>query len=463
MRAQRQARESYQRLRELIKNMTALDQFVWLSTLLLLMPIEEDYTRSSLLATDGRTIFYNPDLVAQQGNPDVLRTELGGLAFGCALKHHTRRGDRDPWKWQWASWQTRLPMMRDAGLPVESGGLELSAEQAYERAPDPPDTEVVSGEDWQDRAGPGEGEGEDQSDAQQPDDNGEDEPPESTSCNGHGEIMDSPATRQQDEIGDADDAQEDRQDDTEGGAGSDDDAQDVSIPQPESPASPSPPSDPVQEEEQRWDEALQHARQASKLRGTVPRQVQEMIEGMHRSELDPYELLRRFMTAQAQTDYSWSRPNRRFIDDDIYLPSLTGETMGPMLFVVDTSDSMSNEELLACWNVVRSCAEDLQPESVTVVECSAEIGKVRTWHPSDLPARLEITVRGGTNFIPAFEWVEQNMVTAPSCLICLTDTMGEWPDYPPPYPVMCLATSRLALNSWYRPPFWCETIDLIAK
>ena len=57
----------------------------------------------------------------------------------------------------------------------------------------------------------------------------------------------------------------------------------------------------------------------------APGAVEETIRQAHRSILDWRSLLRRYMTDAARRDYSWSVPNRRFIDSGLYLPSMHSE------------------------------------------------------------------------------------------------------------------------------------------
>ena len=57
-------------------------------------------------------------------------------------------------------------------------------------------------------------------------------------------------------------------------------------------------------------------------KANAPGAVEETIRQAHRSILDWRSLLRRYMTDAARRDYSWSVPNRRFIDSGLYLPSM---------------------------------------------------------------------------------------------------------------------------------------------
>ena len=59
--------------------------------------------------------------------------------MACALKHHTRRGDRDPERWQLASQLVTHGLLRDAGfvLPPDAEAWDgVSVEQAYDRLPE---------------------------------------------------------------------------------------------------------------------------------------------------------------------------------------------------------------------------------------------------------------------------------------------------------------------------------------
>ena len=62
------------------------------------------------------------------------------MVLACALKHHTRRGERDPERWQRASQLVTHGLLRDAGftLPPDAEAWDgISVEQAYDRLPEP--------------------------------------------------------------------------------------------------------------------------------------------------------------------------------------------------------------------------------------------------------------------------------------------------------------------------------------
>ena len=147
-------------------------------SLALRLPIRADATRETL-ASDGKDIRYAPQWVADT-DADRIKTALARVVLACALKHHTRRGGRDPERWQRASQLVTHGLLRDAGfaLPPEAEAWDgISAEQAYDRLPgpsadpeDPGDASSSSDVDDSDSAaGPQCGDGdEDQSDPSNP-------------------------------------------------------------------------------------------------------------------------------------------------------------------------------------------------------------------------------------------------------------------------------------------------------
>ena len=59
---------------------------------------------------------------------------------------------------------------------------------------------------------------------------------------------------------------------------------------------------------------MHQAANVARAQGNVPGAVVRTLEDAHRSRLDWHALLRRFMLDTAENDYTWSVPNRRFID-----------------------------------------------------------------------------------------------------------------------------------------------------
>ena len=98
-------------------------------SLVLRLPLRADPTRRTL-ASDGAEIRYSPDWVAET-DAHLIETAMARVVMACALMHHTRRGERDPERWQTASQLVTHALLRDAGftLPPDAQAWEdLSVE-----------------------------------------------------------------------------------------------------------------------------------------------------------------------------------------------------------------------------------------------------------------------------------------------------------------------------------------------
>ncbi len=70
-----------------------------------------------------------------------------------------------------------------------------------------------------------------------------------------------------------------------------------------------------------------------------------------------------------------TRPNRRFISSNLYLPSMYSEGLGDVVIVIDTSGSISDTELIDFQSEVNCILEDTQPEKVYVLYCDTQVHK----------------------------------------------------------------------------------------
>ena len=417
-------------------------------SLALRLPIRADATRETV-ASDGREIRYSPRWVAE-AQAHVIETAMARVVLACALKHHTRRGERDPERWQRASQLVTHGLLRDAGftLPPDAEAWDgISVEQAYDRLPEPDpddgdgDSDAPSGGGaaGADSAGtpPSPDSGGDDDSGGSDDGAGDDDPQDgdsqdtnpganaSPSCDpaGTGEVMDAPA------------------DSGQAGGG------------------PSPSE--VAAEEQAWDEAMHQAASLAKAQGRMPGAVEETVRGAHVSTVDWRTLLRRYMTDASKSDYSWSLPNRRFIDSGLYLPSIRSEGIDTIAVIVDTSGSLPARTLAEFWAEVREIASELQPERVILLQVDAAVQDAAQYAAADLPDEIAIRGRGGTDFRPGFAWLEEHDIRPGVCLY-LTDMLcSSYPETEPPFDVIWCNYGQPP-GDWNREP-WGERIDLAGR
>lgn len=182
----------------------------------------------------------------------------------------------------------------------------------------------------------------------------------------------------------------------------------------------------MQEEEHEWKQALAQAAHIAKQQGNLPGGVERLIDELLEPSVDWKQKLMRFMNEKAPDDFSWTRPNRRHIANDLYLPSMLQTATGEIVVVVDTSGSVGPKELAEFGGEIQAILTDLKPRKVHVIYCDAAINKVVEFGPHD-PVILEAVGGGGTSFKPPFKYVADHNIN-PRCLVYLTDGYGDFPD-----------------------------------
>ena len=428
-------------------------------SLALRLPIRPDPTRETL-ASDGRELRYSPAWVART-DADRIKAAVARVVFACALKHHTRRGERDPGRWQRASQLVTHGELRRAGfvLPADAEVWEdVSVEDAYERLAeesgesgmqaaaglpegggegtggdeasgtgdggDPEGPSGASGSASDAGSADGSGDPGDAAGSPGPDGSGGSPAPPSHDPAGTGEVMDAAARGEED------------------GASSGDAPLDVAA------------------EEQAWDEAMHQAVSLAKAQGNRPGRIEETLRDAHRSRLDWRTLLRQYLVSAARDDYRWSVPNRRFIDAGLYLPSMHSEGLGTLAVLIDTSDSLDTDTLATFWTELRAVAGELRPDTLVVVQVDTRVQDAAVYRFGDLPETLAAKGRGGTDFRPGFAWLAREGI-APDCCLYLTDMeCDRYPDAPPPFPVLWCNWGPAPPEHLREP--WGERIDIAA-
>ena len=189
-------------------------------------------------------------------------------------------------------------------------------------------------------------------------------------------------------------------------------------------------------EEQAWDEAMHQALSIARAEGKAPGGVAETIRNAHASTLDWRTLLRRYMTDAASRDYSWSVPNRRFIDSGLYLPSIRSEGIDTIAVIIDTSGSLPAQTLAWFWAELREIAAEIRPERVFVLQVDAALRDAAEYSADDLPDEITLKGRGGTDFRPGFEWLDEEGIQPSVCLYFTDMGCSSYPEAEPVFPVI---------------------------
>lgn len=193
------------------------------------------------------------------------------------------------------------------------------------------------------------------------------------------------------------------------------------------------------------------AAQAAKMMGKMSAGLQRLVDETLNPKVDWREVLRRFITKCKTDDRSFARPNRRFISQGLYLPTVSGEVLGELLFAVDCSGSIGQEELNQFAAEVRCVKEDLFPTKIHVVYFDSEVSHYESYGPDEA---LDIKPHGGggTAFSPVFEYMQKHNIE-PVAVVFLTDLYCDDYGTMPDCPVLWVSTHDHQDGHYGKPPF----------
>lgn len=184
--------------------------------------------------------------------------------------------------------------------------------------------------------------------------------------------------------------------------------------------------------EQRVIEACEalYVRDPSNSRGQIPLFAARFYKQLMDSKTDWRTLLNNFVQEDVN-DYSFTPPDRRFDDNPFFLPDFNDpdEMVKDVLFMIDTSGSMSDYGITVCYSEVKGAIDQFG-------------GKLQGWlgffdaaiiEPKPFTNEEEFKIikpygGGGTSFSIIFKYIKDHMKDKNiSSVVILTDGYAPWP------------------------------------
>ena len=184
-----------------------------------------------------------------------------------------------------------------------------------------------------------------------------------------------------------------------------------------------------------WDSRIRDAYESAKSRGkstgNLPAGIERALKDLLESKTDWRVLLNDFIQEEV-VDYSFLPPDRRFADSPFLLPDFndTEAVVRNILFMIDTSASMTEEEVTQAYSEVKGAIDQFG-------------GKLEGWlgffdakvvPPVPFTDENEFRVirpkgGGGTSFEAIFRYVREEMVDMEiASIIILTDGFAPFPE-----------------------------------
>ena len=196
---------------------------------------------------------------------------------------------------------------------------------------------------------------------------------------------------------------------------------------------------------------IKTAESIAKGRGQMPAEMSQLIADLDAPSQDwDDELSEHLIAKSTPSDFSFARPNRRFMSSDMIMPSVESVGLGHIGIFTDASGSVEPHEFKQFMSDTMDICEGLSPEQMTLIQFDYHACEPEIIEQGDEPEMVRRS-NGGTRFSAPFERAEQDgLLEEMDVIIVFTDGGDNtFPDEPD-CPVIWVTT-----NAFYRgdPPF----------
>jgi predicted metal-dependent peptidase len=181
------------------------------------------------------------------------------------------------------------------------------------------------------------------------------------------------------------------------------------------------------------DQALRQGKIAAERAGNKAGTGNRELEDLLNPKVDWKEALQEFtkQSCSGNEDTSWRRPNRRFVSQDVYLPSRISTRVGHVVVGADTSGSIQGPILTKFLSEVKGVCDMVNPGRLDLIYWDAGVAGHEIYGEGGIPLDSLVSSTkprggGGTDPRCMMRYLKAENIT-PDCIIMLTD--GEIPNW----------------------------------
>lgn len=332
-------------------------------------------TKTETIATNGIDIFVNPEWFIKLDHSSKTYA-LMHTTMHIALKHPSRMQGRDPKLWQSASDYVVNQGLSDYGLQLPQGSLldkqykDKTTESIYELL------------------------------LEKQKDGDKDPEPD------HNDLMPPPVAPPGQQPNQGDSPNNSDQNNSEGEGNSDNTSFETQ-----------------EDFDNKISDLLNDSKTQSKLSDNfnpagLPKELQKLLNDLEKPLLPWHSILRRYLQALAKNNYSFSKPNRRYLPHDVYLPSRISEGLERIDFIIDTSGSISTKEFTQFITEVDKVLKQFKPESIGVSQFDHKYRGTDIVNSTTDIRKLKFKGGGGTSIATTLKAVGEQPT---KCMVIFTD------------------------------------------
>ena len=141
-------------------------------------------------------------------------------------------------------------------------------------------------------------------------------------------------------------------------------------------------------------------------------------------KVDWRKVLRDFITetCAGRDESSWRRPNRRFLSEDIYMPTMVGTTLSELVIGFDTSGScFGGDEMTRFVSEIASIIGDIKPSKCRILYWDTKVTGEQVFEDGTFAVHtLKPQGGGGTDGSVLFDYLRENRIN-PTAIVQFSD------------------------------------------
>lgn len=145
------------------------------------------------------------------------------------------------------------------------------------------------------------------------------------------------------------------------------------------------------------------------------------------------------MTEMTKVDFTWTRPNRRYIGGGVYLPSMGAlAAMGELVVQVDVSGSVSEREMNYYEGHLQRIIQQCNPAKTHIIYTDTRVVHHDVFEQGQ---EMSLTFRtgGGTHMPAGYDYIQEQGIE-PAVFITLTDGYTAFPPDPQWPSIWCISS-----------------------
>ncbi|KXJ59496.1 MAG: hypothetical protein AXW14_15460 [Alteromonas sp. Nap_26] len=165
--------------------------------------------------------------------------------------------------------------------------------------------------------------------------------------------------------------------------------------------------------------------------GNIPGEVKIFLENLLSPKLPWYKILSKHMSDLASADYSYAKPNRRYLPD-FYLPTQHADALTEITVAIDVSGSVGPGQIDQFISEVHAIHTKLKPKTTKVLGFNTEIQTTTDIECAADVLNIELKGDGGTDIKPVLDYARE---VKPKALVVFTDGWFDFVDEWVPFDV----------------------------